>query len=248
MISKNSVKTILIDDDLKGRKIIEDYMYKIKELELSKIFDSTQEAYNFILRNVVELIVINSDLKEHNGLDFLNRIDENISVIYLHSNVYTELDRQESSPINYVLKTTLNLPKFKKAIEKASSYINGSNAAQLVPVNHCFDKNYFLIKETLVMHKIKYNDVSYISALENYIKIHTNQKTYMVLTTLRQFEQSIDHHPFLRVHRSFIINLDFIITITKEGITLTNGTQIPIGEQYKKNLESLFVKGKIIKR
>jgi DNA-binding LytR/AlgR family response regulator len=248
MESRNSVKTILIDDDLKGRKIIEDYMYKIKELELSKIFDSTHEAYNFILRNAVELIVINSDLKEHNGLDFLKRIDENISVIYLHSNSHTELDEQESSPINYVLKTTLSLPKFKKAIEKANTYIKGTNAAQLTPVNHCFDKNYFLIKETLVMHKIMYNDVCYISALENYIKIHTNQKTFMVLTTLRQFEQSIDNHPFLRVHRSFIINLDFILTIRKDGITLTNGTQIPIGEQYKKDLETLFMKGKIIKR
>jgi two-component system, LytTR family, response regulator LytT len=70
----------------------------------------------------------------------------------------------------------------------------------------------------------------------------------MVLTTLRQFEQSIDNHPFVRVHRSFIINLDFIYTIAKDIITLSNGSQIPIGEQYKKDLESLFIIGKIIKR
>jgi two-component system, LytTR family, response regulator len=245
---KNSVKTILIDDDLKGRKTIEEYLSKIKELELSEIFDSTQAAYNFILKNAVELIVFNSDIKEQNSADFLKRINENIAVVYLHSNRDTESENIEQSPINYVFKTTLNLPKFKKAIEKANTYIKATNPSDLIPVTHSFDKNYFLIKETLVMYKLKYNEVSYISALENYIKIHAQPKTYMVLTTLRQFEQSIDNHPFVRVHRSFIINLDFIYTIAKDVITLSDGTQIPIGEQYKKVLESLFIKGKIIKR
>jgi DNA-binding LytR/AlgR family response regulator len=248
MENKYSLKTILIDDDLKGRKTIEEYMSKIKELELSEIFDSTQAAYNFILKNAVELIVFNSDIKEQNSSEFLKRIDENIAVVYLHSNLNTESENVESTPINYVFKTTLNLPKFKKAIEKANTYIQSTNTSQLIPVTHSFDKNYFLIKETLVMYKVKYCEVSYISALENYIKIHSTQKTYMVLTTLRQFEQSIVNHPFVRVHRSYIINLDFIFTISKDVITLSDGSQIPIGEQYKKDLETLFVKGKIIKR
>ena len=117
------------------------------------------------------------------------------------------------------------------------------------PTQEVINKNYFLIKENLIMYKLKYDDVHYISALENYIKIHTAHKTYMVLSTLLQFENSIDNHPFLRVHRSFIINLNYIATIAKDVITLENDTvQIPLGEQYKKDLENIFIKGKTIKR
>jgi DNA-binding LytR/AlgR family response regulator len=115
--------------------------------------------------------------------------------------------------------------------------------------NEVINKNYFLIKENLIMYKLKYDDVQYISALENYIKIHTSDKTYMVLSTLLQFESSIENHPFLRVHRSFIINLNYIASIAKDVITLENNTvQIPLGDQYKKNLEIIFIKGKTIKR
>jgi two-component system, LytTR family, response regulator len=248
MESKKSVKTILVDDDLNQRKIIKEYISKIDELDLSETFDSTQEALNFMIKNEVELIVFNSDMKEQNSADFLKQIDEGIAVIFLHTNWRIDEETPDSSSINYVFKTTLNLPKFRKAIERASSYIKETNISALMPVTYGFDKNYFLIKDTLITYKLKYNEVSHISALENYVKIHAEQKTFMVLTTLLKFEKSIQNHPFLRVHRSFIVNLDFIYSISKDIITLSDGSQIPIGEQYKKNLEALFVKGKMIKR
>jgi two-component system, LytTR family, response regulator len=119
----------------------------------------------------------------------------------------------------------------------------------VAPLQEVIKKNYFLIKENLVMYKLRYDDVQYISALENYIKIHTVNKTYMVLSTLLQFENSIENHPFLRVHRSFIVNLNYIASIAKDVIMLENDSvQIPLGDQYKKDLENIFIKGKTIKR
>jgi DNA-binding LytR/AlgR family response regulator len=111
-----------------------------------------------------------------------------------------------------------------------------------------FRQDYLLIKENLNIYKLQYDEVIYVSALENYIKIHTLQKGYMFLSTLRQFEQTISNHPFLRVHRSFIVNLDCIAIINKDFITLTNEVQVPIGEFYKKDLEDVFMKGKMLKR
>ncbi len=245
---RNNVKTILIDDDLKGRKAIEGYMSKIEELEVSEVFDDTQSAYKFMTQNVVELIVINSEIKETNSADFLKKIDENIAVVYLHSNLDVQQLDVDSASVNYLFKTTLNLPKFKKAIEKANIYIKTSNTLRQIPMEYNFNKNYFFVRENLVSYKLKYEDVSHISALENYIKIHTSQKTHMVLSTLRQFEQSINDNPFFRVHRSFIINFDYVSTIAKDVITLTNDIQVPIGEQYKKDLEAIFMTEKTIKR
>jgi two-component system, LytTR family, response regulator len=119
----------------------------------------------------------------------------------------------------------------------------------VAPLQEVIKKNYFLIKENLVMYKLRYDDVQYISALENYIKIHTVNKTYMVLSTLLQFENSIENHPFLRVHRSFIVNLNYIASIAKDVIMLENDSvQIPLGDQYKKDLENISIKGKTIKR
>jgi DNA-binding LytR/AlgR family response regulator len=115
-------------------------------------------------------------------------------------------------------------------------------------MKNIFDKDYFLIRENLVTHKLKYNDVFYISALENYIQVHTPKKVYMVLCTMRQFEHTIDQHPFVRVNRSCIVNLNFISTFGKDSITLENEAQITLGELYKKDFENIFVEGKILKR
>jgi two-component system, LytTR family, response regulator len=134
-------------------------------------------------------------------------------------------------------------------MQKEMNTIPFMNTEVISDTNEVIKKNYFLIKENLTMYKLRYDDVQYISALENYIKIHTVKKTYMVLSTLLQFENSIENHPFLRVHRSFIVNLNYIATIAKDAITLENDSvQIPLGDQYKKNLENVFIKGKTIKR
>jgi two-component system, LytTR family, response regulator len=134
-------------------------------------------------------------------------------------------------------------------MQKEMNPIQFTDVKAPAPMQEVIKKNYFLIKENLVMYKLRYDDVQYISALENYIKIHTPQKTYMVLSTLLQFENSIDNHPFLRVHRSFIVNLNYIASIAKDVISLENDTvQIPLGEQYKKDLENIFIKGKTIRR
>jgi two-component system, LytTR family, response regulator len=134
-------------------------------------------------------------------------------------------------------------------MQKKMNPIQFTDVNAPAPMQEVIKKNYFLIKENLIMYKLRYDDVQFVSALENYIKIHTPQKTYMVLSTLLQFENSIDNHPFLRVHRSFIVNLNYIASIAKDVITLENDTvQIPLGEQYKKDLENVFIKGKTIRR
>ena len=142
----------------------------------------------------------------------------------------------------------IDFEKFGKAVQKAVANIKLSKSVYDSNKKIEFDRDYILVKENLMTVKLNYSEVLYISALENYIKIITSAKSYVILTTLLQFERSIKKHPFLRVHRSYIINLNYLKSINKDILTLTDNTQIPLGEQYKNDVLETFVEGKMIKR
>jgi DNA-binding LytR/AlgR family response regulator len=151
------------------------------------------------------------------------------------------------------LKKPIAFDKFQKAVQKViQSILNIKMQSALADTrkNLTFDKDYFLVKEEQGMIRIQHQDVIYVSALENYVKIVTTTKNYMILATLSQFEKQITNHthPFLRVHRSHLVNLNRIKTVSKEQCIVSNNHEIPIGEMYRAEIQEIFVDGKIIKR
>ena len=241
------IRTVIVDDDSHWQMIIKNLVNNEYALLLEGIFSTTDEAYEYLTQNEVDLVFLDMKIKDESGIGLIKRLEKIPSVIIISSFREFAFDGYSISAIDYLTKP-IDFEKFKEAVQKAVESIKSSSNVYNSNKKIEFDRNYILVKENLMTIKLNYSEVIYISALENYIKIITPTKSYMVLTTLLQFERSINYHPFLRVHRSYIINLNYLKTINKDLLILNDDTQVPLGEQYKNDVLEIFVEGKMIKR
>ena len=247
MKKTDRIRTIIVDDDSHWQMIIKNLINNEYELLLEGIFSSAEEAYEYLTQYEVDLVFLDMKIKDDNGIDLIKRLEKIPQVIIVSSFKEFAFEGYSISAIDYLTKP-IDFEKFGKAVQKAVANIKLSKSVYDSNKKIEFDRDYILVKENLMTVKLNYSEVLYISALENYIKIITSAKSYVILTTLLQFERSIKKHPFLRVHRSYIINLNYLKSINKDILTLTDNTQIPLGEQYKNDVLETFVEGKMIKR
>lgn len=247
MKKTDRIRTVIIDDDSHWQMIIKNLVNNEYELLLEGIFSSSDEAYEYLTQNDVDLVFLDMKINDDYGIDLIKRLEKIPHVIIISSFKEFAFEGYSISASDYLTKP-IDFEKFGEAVQKAVANIKLSKSIYDSNKKIEFDRDYILVKENLMTIKLNYSEVLYISALENYIKINTLSKSYVVLSTLLQFERSIKNHPFLRVHRSYIINLNYLKTINKDILILTDNTQIPLGEQYKNDVLEIFVEGKMIKR
>lgn len=242
------LKTIIIDDEPYWQVILRKLVGHTPELVLSGVFTSAEEAYDFlVVHDDIDLIFLDVQLKSDNGIDMLKRLRKNFTVIVISSFKEFAFDSYGISAIDYLVKP-IDFEKFEKAIQKALAHIRLKEGINPLHEGLSFNKDYFLYKDNQLIVRVNYSDVLCVVALENYIKIITTTQTHIVLTTLSQFERSVNQHPFMRVHRSYIVNLNAVKVVSRLTIILTDNQEIPVGEIYRDDIQTFFVDGKIIKR
>jgi DNA-binding LytR/AlgR family response regulator len=163
-----------------------------------------------------------------NGLEFLKLLDSSPLIIFTTSHKEYALEAFEYNVVDYLVKPVL-LPRFMKAANKAKEILENAKN-QITNV----DADYFFIKNQSVLTKVPMKDIQWIEALGDYITIHTTAKKYVLHLTLKAIEPKLPFHKFVRVHRSYIVNLDNISSV--EDTTISIGSKlIPIGALYKDN-------------
>lgn len=242
------LKTIIIDDEAYWQVILRKLIGHTPELALLEVFASAEEAYDFLLlHDDIDLIFLDVQLKGDNGIDMLKRLRKNFTVIVVSSFKEFAFDSYGISAIDYLVKP-IDFEKFDKAVQKALAHIRLKDGINPLHEGLSFNKDYFLYRDNQLIVRINYSEVLCIVSLENYIKIVTTTKTHTVLTTLAQFERSVSQHPFMRVHRSYIVNLNAVKVVSRLTIILTDDQEIPVGDMYRDDIQTFFVDGKIIKR
>lgn len=240
-------RTVIIDDENQWQMILKSLISDVPELSLEAVFSNTDDAYNYLKEHDIDLIFLDVQIEGSNGIEFVKKLNDPPLIIIVSSHREFALEGYSISAIDYLVKP-IDFNKFKIAVSKALDAITTKEKNDDTYTRLEFDRNYLLFRENQALVKIKYDDVLYVNAYENYIKVVSFEKTYIILSTLTQFERSLSYHPFIRVHRSFIINLNYIKALNKDSISLEHNHQIPIGELYKNDIQEAFVEGKIIKR
>ena len=224
---------IIIDDDSFIRKIIEEFIKKTESLSLLCSLPSAVEAINLLGTNGgdVDLIFLDIEMPEMTGIDFLNSLSSLPQIIIISSKEKYAVNAFEYDVTDYLLKP-VTYSRFCKAVNKAlerQKKINIHSAETEIFIKH----NYTLVK-------LKYSDILWIEAMENYVVINTFDEKYTMHFTMRAIEEKLPTKQFLRVHRSFIINIAGIQSIEEKTIhIITKGmtiNKIPIGRSYKDRL------------
>jgi DNA-binding LytR/AlgR family response regulator len=230
---------IIIDDDRLSRKIIEGYISKTDGVNLLGSFPNPLEAIKFLKKNNVELIFLDIEMPEMTGIDFLKTLIEPPQIVITSSKGKYALDAFDFDVVDFLLKP-FTYTRFLKSIEKVMYRIQRLS----LNWNNNSAKNEIFIKKNSTLVKLRYDEILYIEALENYVVFNTFNEKFTVHSTIKALVTKLPPM-FIRVHRSYIINLNAIHTIddnlilikTKEG-----DVTIPIGKVYRDNLHKTLQK------
>ena len=231
---------IIIDDDKLSRKVIEEYINRTDSLNLVYSFANAVDAINKLKHNTkkIDIVFLDIEMPEMTGIEFLNNFNEYPQVIIISSKEKYALEAFEYDVTDYLLKP-VSYSRFFKAIEKTQKRIDKEIAKDSNNTIEDTSSKEIFIKSNSSLIKIKFIDILYVEALENYILICTSNDKYTVHFTMKAIEDKLPSDMFKRVHRSYIVNINNISEIESNSIILKyNNSQkkIPIGKSYKDKL------------
>lgn len=223
----NHIKYIIIDDDPMSLKVIESLGNSIPFLELKGAFQKPSDSLETI--NDVDLLIVDVEMPEMSGLEFLSSLPNRPQVVMVSRKSEYALESFEYEVTDY-LKKPLNQTRFLKAILKVQKNLE---KIRLIKEE---EKNLF-IKVDSVLKNFDLSEIRWIEAFGDYVKIKTGSKIHTVYSTMKNIENSLPGEQFVRVHRSFIVNIHMIDNIDTSNLQIENKI-VPIGANYKDDFMS----------
>lgn len=228
-----NMNCIIIDDEKMAGLFIEKLISKNDNLNLINSFSSSVEAIKFLSRESVDLIFLDIHMPDFNGFELIQVLKETPKVIVMTSDVTAAIEAFEYDCIVDFLMKPIDCDRFEIAIQKALNF-NGNTALETFATSNSNLKNLYVnIDRRLV--KIEFNSINIIEAKGDYIFIKTDAKSYTVHSTLKKIEEKLPDDLFLKVHRSFIINILKIVDIEDNSILIDKDI-IPISRSNRPNL------------
>lgn len=223
---------IIVDDDKLSCKILEGYVAKSTSLNLIGSFSDAVEARNILTkRHDIELIILDVEMPEMNGFDFIGSLDFPPNIIIVSSAEEYAMKAFDFNVVDYLLKP-VTYGRFCKAIDKTVRYFTRKEGTS------SGDEEIFIKKGSSLV-KLKLRDIIYIEALENYVTLNTNDDKFTIHFTMKAIENQLPSGVFIRVHRSFIINKSMIQTIKENALDINVGgslKSIPVGKSFRDSL------------
>jgi two-component system, LytTR family, response regulator len=225
------IRCLIVDDEVLAQNVIEKYIESIPTLKLAGKCDNAIDAISFLHNNEVDLIFLDLNMPELNGLEMLKTLHNPPKVILTTAYSEYALESYEYGVIDYLLKP-IKLERFIKAINKVveQQEKNREDSENDISLN----KTIF-IKEDHITHAVSPQIIEYIEAFGNYLKIHTAGKTYITRLTMQNIIIQLPEPLFCRIHKSYIVNKKFINKVYGNIVSL-NDIELPVGTTYKSNL------------
>jgi DNA-binding LytR/AlgR family response regulator len=222
-----SLSCVIIEDESISRAMIEGLAQKTGFLSVKESFASSSQALHWLNENNVDLIFLDVEMPEISGIELLQALIYKPAVIIISSNPKYAIDAFQFSVIDYLLKPVNDYGRFLQAVTKVASRLkNDASGTELVSEHHLY------VRIDSILHKIAVEDILWIEAFGDYIKIQTKEKLQTTYGTLKKIEERLPAARFVRVHRSFIVNLEKISNIDSNNLIIDKKI-IPISENYK---------------
>ena len=226
---------IVIDDDTLSRKVMKEFIDRTEFLSLLDSYTNAVEAINSLQnRDDIDLIFLDIEMPEMSGIDFLKSVQNAPQVIIVSSREKYALESYEHDVTDYLLKP-VSYGRFYTAAERAR---NRDQTTEQVTTPQANDEEIFIKKNSSLI-RLKYNDILWVEALENYVVVNTFDDKFTIHFTMRAMQSNLPNSLFTRVHRSYIVNVKQINLIEDNSIVMKTGSGskiIPIGKSYKEDL------------
>ncbi|WP_370089571.1 LytR/AlgR family response regulator transcription factor [Ekhidna sp.] len=223
-MKKEKIKCLVVDDEPIARDILVGYIVQLDNLELAGTCINAIEANNFLQTESVDLILLDIEMPQVSGLNFLANLENPPKVIITTAYREFALEGFELNALDYLLKP-ISMERFMRAIQK----ITQTESKELP------EASYIYLKADKKMVQIFFHEIEYIEGLSNYVKIHLTDRMIISYQKLSHLEKVLPEHDFIRIHRSFIVARVKVKSYTTSFLEV-GGAEIPIGGNYKEEV------------
>ena len=245
----NSIKCLAIDDEPLALQKLSSYVKKTPYLQLVGACQSALEAKEIMQKEWIDAIFIDINMPDLNGMEFVKQMDRPPMVVFTTAYSEYALEGFKVDAVDYLLKP-FGLQDFLRAAQKVRHRYELENpATQSNPTEEAvgIDADAMYLKSDYKTVRINISDIRYVEGMSEYLKIYLEgeKKPLIVLLSMKRLEERLPSNTFMRIHRSYIINLKKIREVNKNRVVLGEDAYLPIGDLYKETfndyLTSKFV-------
>ena len=220
------MRCLIVDDNQMARTAMKQLVNQVQLLELVAECSDAMEAYNYLNSGQVDLVLLDIEMPGMTGIELTKKLRNRPLIIFTTAKSDYAVEAFELNVVDYLIKP-ITLARFLQAIEKAKEVLDSNK--QEVKIE---DKEFVFVKDNGILKKLNVDDILYLEAMGDYVKVHTPQKFHVLHSTLKSIEEKLPTNKFLRIHRSYIVALQKIDFI-QDGIITIGKANIPVAETYK---------------
>lgn len=239
-------KVMIIDDEPLARSIVEEFLKSHRDFNVVATCDNGFDGLKTIEKEQPDLIFLDVQMPKINGFEMLELLENPPAVIFTTAFDEYAIKAFEASAVDYLLKP-FSRERFDQAVEK---WHKTERSVQKEAVSDLVQKQpdeqlRIVVKDGGEIKIIPTADVIYIEAYDDYVKIHTNDGYHLKKKTMTHYEKTLNASEFIRIHRSYIININTLSKIesyekNSYQATLTNGTKVPVSRSSYSGLKSIL--------
>ena len=236
------IRTLAIDDEPLALKQLATYIKKVPFLELVAECQSAIDAQKILEQDVVDVMFIDINMPDLNGLDFVRTLAAPPLVVFTTAYSEYAIDGYKVNAVDYLLKP-FGMDEFLRAANKVKQQYDLTHTTEVSKVD---DNDAMFLKTEHRIVRININNIRYIEGMSEYLKIYLKDaKPIVVLLSMKKMEERLPSHSFMRIHRSYIINLNEIQEVNKNRVILDADTFLPIGDLYREQLNQ-YIESKFL--
>lgn len=232
----------IVDDEPLAIELLESYVAKTPFLTLEGTYSSAVEAMQDATNNSVDIIFLDIQMPEVSGMEFARFIKEDTRIIFTTAFSEYALEGYRVDALDYLLKP-ISYNKFLEASKKALNWFKMKESAEGKETSLISgqEKEQMFVKADHKLIRILFKDILYIEGWKDYVKIHLRDKPHPILTlmSMKGLEETLPSTQFIRIHRSFIIQINKIDSISKNRVIIGD-SKLPIGNSYKQEFNKII--------
>lgn len=234
------IRTIIVDDEPLALEILQTYIEQLDEIELVASCNNAFEANKILQSEDIDLLITDIQMPQLTGIELVKSLKNPPLVIFSTAFENYAVEGFELEAVDYLLKP-IPMDRFMKAINKVSDLLVNKN-----PKSE--DDGYFFVKADKKLIKLAHDEIHYIEGLKDYVIIKKLDGRVVSLQTMKSLEEKLPDDTFLRIHRSYIINIKKIHAVMGNVVEMeVDGKMkhIPVGKSYRDRLQNIIEENKL---
>jgi len=227
------ISCIIVDDEPLAVEKIKGFIEKVDYLELKATFHSGMDALFYLRKNSVDLLFLDVQMDELDGMQLLQILPSKPYVIMTTAYNQYAIDSYELNVSDYLLKP-IGFQRFTQAAERVKHKINIEKDAETVN-SESIENAHFFVRSDYQLIKISLDEIRYLEAEKEYVIIHCASRKIKTRKKLKTFEEYLPSPPFFRIHKSFVISFQYLDSVSSHEVEI-NGKKLPLGDFYKNDL------------